>query len=129
MAHCTAQTLLNSSHDYQGFTPRQLEIFKAALLCRILKTQNPMASCEIADLMEAGKCFDCATPHQLQVIQTQLLCEVLHAGGGSGTSCIFCGNADPTEEPACDCAVAINVVNGNFWYWDGIQWVLLIGTP
>lgn len=50
-------------------------------------------------------------------------------GGGSGSSCLLCGAADPVAAPSCTCALYYNVTTGSFWYWDntGAAWVMLIG--
>jgi hypothetical protein len=127
MATCTVQDMMEVAKCYSCLTPKQLMEVRVALLCQILHAYNPMASCDIHDLMESAKCYSCLDLTQLSMIQTQLLCEILHAGGGTGSSCLFCGAVDPTEDPPCDCALYYNTANSAFWYWDGATWIPFIG--
>lgn len=102
---------------------------RAVLLCQILQTLNPVATCDVQSLMNEAACFDCLDLRQLSVLQTQLLCEILQAGGAGGQSCIVCGDTDPVADPNCTCALGYNRSTGSFWYWDDSlgQWVQLIG--
>jgi len=129
MATCTTSELMQQAANLSGLSPGQLELVKTVLLCRILHIQNPMASCDVQDLLNDSSCFACLYPFQLSVIQTQLLCEILHAGGGSGNSCLMCGDADPVAAPNCECALYYNRSTSSFWYWDDNLsiWAMLIG--
>jgi hypothetical protein len=120
MATCSPSDLVEAGKEFLGLNGVQREAVIAALLCKILQKNSPMAHCDAASLMEDAKCFACRTPNQIQVIQTQLLCEILHGGGGGGgETCIVCLEADaaPVDDGPCDCSIAYNL-NGRFWFWN-----------
>lgn len=120
---CTPQELINSAKCFACLSPRQLKDVMTSLLCSIAG----MASCDPATLMEDAAAFSPLTAHELEVIQTQLLCEILNGGGSGGSSCLLCGDVDPTDAPEdCTCALYYNKVDSTFWYWDtnANQWQL-----
>ena len=129
MATCTTSDLMQEAAELSGLSPGQLELVKTVILCRILNLSNPMASCDVQELLDDANCFACLFPFQLSLIQTQLLCEILNAGGGSGSSCLLCGDSDPVVAPACACALYYNRSTSSFWYWDAnlAIWAMLIG--
>lgn len=107
----------------------QLQLVNTALLCQILKSSNPMASCDVSTLLASARCFEgCTTPAQLMLIQTQLLCEILAAGGGGGGGGggVTCGVVNPTEAPVIGCGLYYRTDTGSIWIWDGASWVLRV---
>jgi hypothetical protein len=88
------------------------------LLCRWLKFLDPMADCSPQSLLSDASCFGCYTVGDQQMVRLQLLCEILQAGGGSGSSCIVCGDANPVADPNCDCAYGYNRLTGAEFVWD-----------
>lgn len=105
----------------------QLQMVIAALLCQLLKTADPMASCDVSTLLEQAKCFNaCSSPAQLMLIQTQLLCNLLQTGGGIGSGSLSCGTSDPVTPPASNCGIYYRTDTGSVWIWDGSVWVLRV---
>lgn len=130
MATCSPADLITESACFCGLDNRALQLVQLALLCKLWQFNDPMAQCNVDSLMASAKCFNCLTSREIQSVQTQLLCEILHSGGGSGTTCTLCGDADPVDTPEnCDCAIYYRKDTGNFWYWDAdlVQWVLFLG--
>lgn len=120
MAQCDANELFATGRRFTGLTGPQLQILITALLCEILVQSNPMAECNVNDLLNAGKCFNCLTPGQLSIVQTQLLCEILHSGG-TGVTCLLCGNGAPTDDAPCDCSIYYSTPpNAGVWVWDSV---------
>lgn len=118
MATCSAQELLTASQCFASMHPRVLEVLKVQLLCEILHAANPMASCDPQTLLNDSACFASLNAQQLSTIQTQLLCEILQ-GGGTGTTCIICGDNPPTDPAPCDCSLYYtNPPNAGVWVWD-----------
>lgn len=101
----------------------------AALLCRILQTLDPVATCDISTLIESGKCFMCLDDRAMKAVQLQLLCEILDASGGSGTGTgVDCGIVDPTIDPGVSCQIFYNTANSTLWSWNDVAgaWESLI---
>jgi len=86
-----------------------------------------MASCDVQTLLDAGACFLSRNPEERSAIGIQLLCEILQAGGGSGNSCLLCGDVDPVAAPPCTCALSYNKAKGALWIWDNdiLIWELI----
>lgn len=89
------------------------------LLCLLIQSNNPMATCNVDQLMKDAACFACLSPHEMMTIQTQLLCELLQGGGGG--TCIVCldDSEAPTEAATCPCSIAYNQI-GQFWFWNSL---------
>jgi hypothetical protein len=106
----------------------QLQMVNTALLCQLLQTLSPMATCDPATLLESAKCFaGCASPAQLMVIQTQLLCEILAVAGGigpGGGSGVTCGVGAPAAPPSGTCGIYYSTDTGSIYIWDGAAWIL-----
>lgn len=120
MASCDTQTLLTAAKCFVGLPSRHLDMVIAQLLCNILQNANPMASCDVDVLMQQAKCFLRADDRQIKAIQTQLLCEILN-GGGTGTTCLLCGDGPPTEDAPCDCSIYYSTPpNAGVWVWDSV---------
>lgn len=128
MASCNTSSLMAQASCFACLTMDQLQLVIAALLCQLLKTANPMASCDVATLLASARCFEgCTTPTQLMLIQTQLLCEILNNGGTPGGSGVTCLDAsDPVDPPAGNCGIAYRKDTGSIWIWDGTSWILRI---
>ncbi len=128
MAECNAQELLLASRCFASYTEKTLNAIIASLLCQILTHSNPMASCDPQSLIDDSRCFACLSPNTLMVIQTQLLCEILN-GGGTGETCISCGDGAPTADSTCDCAIYYsNPPNSGVWVWNssGGAWDMIL---
>jgi hypothetical protein len=117
---CTAQNLMNSAKGLVNLSQAQLQWINTYLLCQILLKGSPMASCEPQELLNAASCFSCLSQKELLQIQVELQCEILNSGGTGGSSCLLCGNVDPTAAPSCDCAIYYNRPNATFFYWDAV---------
>jgi hypothetical protein len=118
VATCTTEDLLSEASCFACYPDGQQKLMQLVLLCRWLKVLDPMADCSPQGLLDDAACLGCHTPGEWVVIQTQLLCEILHAGGGSGNSCLLCGDVDPVADPDCDCARYYNNLTGADWIWD-----------
>lgn len=129
MADCSANTLLGASTAYQGLDNRQLFLIIAQLLCDQLKAINPMASCDATSLLQAAcnNKLECLDNRQIFIVTAQLLCEILQAGGGSGNSCLLCGDVAPIAAPTCECAIYYNRTNGSFYVWIGVWQAIILG--
>src|SRR5512139_56245 len=118
MATCDANELLQAGRCWQCLSPEQLQIVNTSLLCEIWIAANPMATCDVNSLLAAGSCFNCLSTEQLFLVQTQLLCEILQ-GGGTGGTCLICGDGAPTEDAPCSCSIYYsNPPNAGVWVWD-----------
>lgn len=120
MANCDANDLLNTGRNFAYLSERQVNTIIIELLCRILRVSNPMASCDAQELLDDGKCFLCLSEKQAAAVQIQLLCEILHSGG-TGTTCLVCGDAPPVDDAPCDCSIYYtNPPNAGVWVWDSV---------
>lgn len=128
MATCSTNSLLEASRQFQALDNRQLYLVIAQLLCLQLKAVNPMASCDATSLLQSAcnNRFECLDNRQIWVVIAQVLCELLQAGGGSGNSCLLCGDADPVDAPACECAIYYNRLTLRYWVWTGVWSVVIL---
>lgn len=67
-----------------GVTVKPADIAELTLLCQILTTLNPMATCDVPTLMDSAKCFCAVTNNPLEKIKLQLLCEIKAVSGTGG---------------------------------------------
>lgn len=135
MASCDLKSLLASANAFASLPWGMLEVVKTALLCNILKANNPMAACDVQSLLRDAGCFACLQPFQMQLVQTQLLCEILNAGGGSDT-CLVCQSGPPVLPATCECSLSYDsnpasATFMSFWAWDNTdqQWIPFLGGP
>lgn len=131
MATCSPTEYVELAKCFSCLNSKQLMEVRLAILCKILQLSNPMAECDVTTLLNDSRCFTCLDNKQMMMVQTQLLCEILAAGGAGGSSCLLCGDVNPTDTPDCTCALYYNRQTGSFWYWDTgtSTWVELIGGP
>ena len=134
MATCDTQEILSDASCFSCYPPGQLELMRMVILCRMLNALNPMANCSPSSLLESAACFACHTTGELAIINTQLLCDIREAIGNGQQTCLLCGTDDPSETPACNCALYYKVLpdlNLELWYWDAdtTQWIQTIGGP
>lgn len=118
MATCSPQDLLSEASCFVCYPEKQRELMELVLLCRWLKTLDPMSDCSVQSLLSDSACFSCLEQGERDIVRTQLLCEILQAGGGTGGSCVLCGTVDPVADPDCDCAFYYRTDNGAEWIWD-----------
>jgi len=126
MAQCLPDELLESARCFACLGEKSLQVVIASLLCQIIQASNPMASCDAATLLNDGRCFACLSTQQMMMIQTQLLCEVLN-GGGTGATCLICGDSPPVDPAPCDCSIYYTKSpNAGVWIWSGSAWEAII---
>lgn len=100
-----------------------VKLVEVALLCRVLRALDPMATCNVQDLLNEAQCFLCLSPQQWELIKLQLLCNIEAAsGGGISGGSILCGLVDPVADPGVACAVFYRTDTGSIWLWDGAAW-------
>lgn len=120
MATCDTQELIDASKCFACLQPGQAMAVELALLCRILRLNDPMAACDINELLNEGRCFSCLTAGQAMVVRLELLCEILNGGGG-GTNCLIrlATNVAPAIAPPCPLSIAAGPgPNEGVWFGD-----------
>lgn len=130
MAQCNTQTLMGEASCFNCFGYGDVKLVEVALLCRILKALDPVATCNVSELLSEAQCFLCLSPQQWEILKLQLLCNIESSieGGGLGGGGVTCGIVDPIAPPAdpTQCALYINRNNDSLWYWNTAVWVPLI---
>ena len=137
MAQCDTQSLMGEASCFNCFGYGDIKLVEAALLCRILKAINPVATCNVNELVAEAQCFMCLSPQQWELVKLQLLCNINSAlggdsgGGGGGLgNPVACGIANPVNPPAdpTKCAIYLNTTVNSLWYWNNAtaSWVALI---
>ncbi len=100
------------------------QLMKLSLLQQILLALNPSAMTDPQTLLDQAKCYQCmGGPGEWQLMELALLAQIVANGGGGGggaTGSVLCGAVDPTVAPSSTCAVYINTVSGQiFWFYGG----------
>lgn len=131
MAQCDTQALMGEASCFNCFGYGDVKLVEAALLCRILKALDPVATCNVSELLSEAQCFLCLSPQQWELIKLQLLCNISDSIGGSiGGGGMTCGVADPVNPPAdpTTCSLYANTTANSLWYWNNATaaWVPLI---
>lgn len=131
MAQCDTQTLMADASCFNCFGYGDIKLVEAALLCRILRALDPVATCNVNELLSEAQCFFCLSPQQWELVKLQLLCNISDSieGGAIGGS-MDCGVADPVNPPTdpTKCSMYANTTNNSLWYWNNVAaaWVALI---
>lgn len=117
----TPAEYVNSAKCYLCLGMNIAQALRLAKLRNIALTLDPNMDTTPQALMEEGKCFNCLGMTVGELMEIVLLnrLEVLIQQGGTGASCMLCGDGDPTADPTpCTCAWYVNRLNSQAWYWD-----------
>lgn len=130
MAQCNTQDLMTEANCFACFGHGDGSMVEMALLCRILKALNPVATCNVNSLLSEAQCFLCLSPQQWELVKLQLLCNISSAITGGAMSSMSCGPADPVPAPTdpTKCSMYANTTTNSLWFWNNAtaSWVPLI---
>lgn len=130
MAQCDTQALMGEASCFNCFGYGDIKLVEAALLCRILKALDPVATCNVNELLSEAQCFLCLSPQQWELIKLQLLCNISDSMTSGSMSSMSCGPVDPVAAPTdpTKCVMYANTTANSLWYWNNntAAWVPLI---
>lgn len=113
---------------YLCLSDKQLAAVTTVVLCKILQTLDPMATCNISDLLVESQEYLFLGAREMQAVQTVLLCQLYQQAINLGASGVVIDTVDPAADPGVESQIWINRTSGSVWYWNDTtgSWVLLI---